>query len=350
MAKGSNYTSERAFFTDSVSGLRVTRLSHYACISTNLYFEMTSFTEDDAHVVFISQRGAGRDAPWDLFRVQTDGMALVQMTERDDLRGIVVCPAIGKVLFQSEGALFGMDMLSLEEESIAEIPGVVCRTHGYSLATIDRAGTTYFGNCLDPKGGEVIFKVDTASGGVDPLLHAEAVNHLHVDPECKTLHFNMLNGYEGRAYLMDTDGGRVRQSGFERFAHHTWFGTTGKMQGTLLPPGKALAIRGERDPEPEILVEGRYYWHSSCSADAEWIVSDTNWPQEGLFLLHVPTGRVTYVCDPRSSCCHPQWTHPHPSLSPGLRYVLFNSDLTGVGQVYLVELTDEFLAAARQPR
>jgi hypothetical protein len=29
-----------------------------------------------------------------------------------------------------------------------------------------------------------------------------------------------------------------------------------------------------------------------------------------------------------------------------MRYVLFNSDLTGVGQVYVAELTDEFLAQA----
>ncbi len=38
--------------------------------------------------------------------------------------------------------------------------------------------------------------------------------------------------------------------------------------------------------------------------------------------------------------------HPHPAISPKLKYVLFNSDMTGVGQVYVAELTEEFLEGA----
>ena len=49
---------------------------------------------------------------------------------------------------------------------------------------------------------------------------------------------------------------------------------------------------------------------------------------------------------PHASCSHPQWTHPHPSLSPNIKYVLFNSDMTGIGQIYLAELTEEFLTQA----
>jgi len=31
-----------------------------------------------------------------------------------------------------------------------------------------------------------------------------------------------------------------------------------------------------------------------------------------------------------------------------MKYILFNSDMTGIGQVYLAELTQEFLAQAAQ--
>jgi hypothetical protein len=31
-----------------------------------------------------------------------------------------------------------------------------------------------------------------------------------------------------------------------------------------------------------------------------------------------------------------------------MRYVLFNSDMTGIGQVYLAELADEFLGKAAE--
>ncbi len=349
MAKGTNYSSERAIFTDPQSGLRITRLTHSACIGSNLYFEMCSFTEDDSHVVLISQRGAGRDVPWDLFRVQTDGMELVQITERDDLSGIVFCPRLGSVLYQSSEELIKLDILSLDEKVVAEVPGERLGTVGYSLATIDLSGSAYFGIRTDPEGGESIFKADVGTGNMNVLHHSDRHNHLHVDPAGKTLQFNSFKDGQWKAHLIDADGRNLRPSCFDQFAHRTWFGSTGKMQGTLLPPGKALALCGEADLEPTILAEDRYYWHSAPSSDAQWIVSDTNWPQEGLYLLHVPTGRVSYVCDPRASCSHPQWTHPHPSLSPGMRHVLFNSDLTGIGQVYLAELTDEFLEQAQQP-
>lgn len=348
MAKGTNYGSERVIVTDPRSGLRVFRLSHGGCIGTNLYFEMGSFTSDERHVVFMSQRGAGRDAPWDLFRVQTDGMELTQVTDRDDLRGIVVCPALDSVFYLSGEELFRTHLLTLEEQAVARVPGGRAGA-GYSLATIDAAGKRYFANCAGPQDGEVLFSVDIASGAVEVLHHSAGQNHLHVDPEGKTLHFNEVAGAAPGSRLIQTDGTYLRPAPFREFAHHTWFGTSGKMQGTLLPPGKAIALRAESDADFTILAEGRYYWHSGVSPDAQWIVSDTNWPQEGIFLLHVPTRRVTYVCDPGNEPSHPQWTHPHPSISPSIRYVLFNSDKTGLGQVYLAELTPEFIAQAQKP-
>ena len=81
MARHTEYHPERFIYHDPVSGLRIIRLTHGPCISTNLYFEMTSFTADETHVAFLAQRYAGRDAPFDLFRVRTDGMELLQLTE-----------------------------------------------------------------------------------------------------------------------------------------------------------------------------------------------------------------------------------------------------------------------------
>ena len=131
-----------------------------------------------------------------------------------------------------------------------------------------------------------------------------------------------------------------------RFAHWTWIGDDFGVQGTLVPPGNAVVTRHGLDEDPVPLTTGRYYWHSGPSLDGEWIISDTNWPQEGLYLIHVPTGSANYVCDTRSIGSHPQWTHPHPSLSPGMRYAQYNSDMTGIGQVYLAELTEDFLQQA----
>ncbi|MDP6125189.1 MAG: hypothetical protein QGH20_05475 [Candidatus Latescibacteria bacterium] len=81
-------------------------------------------------------------------------------------------------------------------------------------------------------------------------------------------------------------------------------------------------------------MEGPYFWHSSASIDGEWIIADTNWPNEGLVLVCVKTRRFKTLLDPQTSAGHPQWTHPHPFLSPDRRFVAFGSDWTGVAQVY----------------
>ena len=347
MAKHSEYTSERALLRDARSGLRIVRLTHGPCISHNLYFEMCSFTSDDSHVVFLSQRYAGRDAPQDLFRCGTDGMGLVQLTDCDDLSGVVVSPATNHVFYQTGNELRKVHIVSLEESVVAEVPAAKpgCAA---SLGAIDRAGTRYFSRTAVAEDRCVLFKVDTASGVVAVLHESESQNHVTVDPAGRCVHFNDLSGGEFRPHFIDAEGTNLREYDFHQFAHHTWFGTQGRMQGTLLPPGQALVTWAEGEAEPTVITKGRYYWHSGCSLDAEWIVADTNWPREGLFLCHVPTGSVNYLCDPKASCSHPQWTHPHPALSPNMKYVVFNSDMTGAGQVYLVELTGEFLEEAKK--
>jgi len=346
MAKGSVCETERVFMTDPRSGVTVTRLTHYSCIAQNLYFEMQSFTLDEAYVTLISQRFAGRDAPWDLYRVRTDGHELVQLTECDDISGIVFSPVKSAFFYQSKGELHRLEIHSLKDDVIAKAPGAK-PVQPRSLATIDDEGRAYIGSVITDKGDAVIFKTDTATGKTDILHSSNFVVHLHVDPQGKNLFF-IDHANDTGPSIMDTDGKNLRLYPFRKFSHHTWFGSTGLMQGTLVPPGNALVTYREGDAEPVILTEGRYYWHSSASRDAQWIVSDTNWPQEGIYLFHVASRTVTYVCDSRSSCSHPQWSHPHPALSPGMKYVLFNSDYSGIGQVYLATLTPEFLDKAAQ--
>jgi len=347
MAKGTVFDPERIVLRDRRSDVNVICLTHHPTITSNLYFEMCSFTRDDRYVVVVAQRLAGREAPWDLLRARTDGLELVQLTDCDDLSGIAICPSRGSVFYQSNGELHELNIVTLDEQTVAKAPGET-PTYPQSLASVDERGEQYFGSCRNADGRALLFRVETATGKLDVLHESDAQNHIHVDPDGRLLRFGDVSEGQIRSLLIDADGAHLRPYPGEHqwLAHCTWFGRTGRMQGTLLPPGQALVTYIEGDEKPTVLTAGRYYWHSSASADAQWIVADTNWPQEGLYLLHVPSGTVTYVCDPQSSCSHPQWTHPHPSLSPGLNYVLFNSDMTGIGQVYLAELTEEFIAQA----
>ncbi|MBI4558740.1 MAG: hypothetical protein HY706_14255, partial [Candidatus Hydrogenedentes bacterium] len=180
MAKGTLHDCERVFFRDPRSGLKITRLTHHPCISMNLYFEMCSFTEDDGHVVFLSQRYAGREAPFDLFRVQTNGMDLVQLTDCDDIGGIAVCPTTDSAYYLTRGELRRVHVKTLEEETIARVPGER-PTAPRSLATIDLKGKRYFGNVVNKEGRGSLFRVDTDTGKVTLIHESDTQNHITVD-------------------------------------------------------------------------------------------------------------------------------------------------------------------------
>ena len=348
MAKGSVYSSERAILRDARSGLRIFRLTHYPTISMCLYFEQCSFTEDEQYVVLFSQRTAGRDAPWDLMRAKSDGTQLVQLTDCDDLTLPTICTGGNCAFYASGGEIRKVDLLSLEEVVIARLPGIpLPRAMAYGAA--DHMGTMYYGVSRDAKDVCSVFGVEVATGKTTTLFEGRSQNHLHVEPGGRTLFFNEILP-EGcyQPYVVNPDGSNLRKFPFRNFAHHTWLGDTGKMQGCLVPPGNGVVLFSEEDEDPMPVASGRYYWHSGASLDGKWIVADTNWPHEGIYMINVATGNATYVCDARSSCSHPQWTHPHPSFSSKLRYVLFNSDYTGIGQAYLAELTDEFLEQAEK--
>ena len=125
------------------------------------------------------------------------------------------------------------------------------------------------------------------------------------------------------------------------FAHATLLGKTSMLQGCGLPPERCIWVV-EEGKEPEKLVQGPYFWHSGASFDGEWIVSDTNFPDQGLQLVHVPTQYFRTLCHPGATEDHVEYGHPHPALSQDGRVAVFRSDRTNVSQVYIAHITDEF--------
>ncbi len=125
------------------------------------------------------------------------------------------------------------------------------------------------------------------------------------------------------------------------FAHSTFLGRSPEIQGCALPPDRAILRLAVGQEKPRRVACGPYFWHSASTLDGEWIVADTNWPDVGLQLVHVPSGRFGTLCFPQSSMGHPQWSHPHPQFSPDGRSVVFTSDATGIPQVFLARVSDE---------
>ncbi len=147
-------------------------------------------------------------------------------------------------------------------------------------------------------------------------------------------------------WTTDEDGGDERFLGPWSFAHATLIGGTSKIQGCGLPPDRCLWVV-EQGKDPYKLVEGPYFWHSGSSYDGQWIASDTNWPDQGIQLVHVPTRHFRTLCQPGATQDHVAFGHPHPTVSQDGSLVLFRSDRTGVPQMYIAHVTDEFRDSIR---
>jgi hypothetical protein len=353
MAKGQTYSMERIQREDPRTGsarkasaraiafLQLTSFPVASWPFPYFYTNLTNgFTADSRTIVFCSLRSCRRDSPFDLFRVDVDGDNLVQLTERDIVGAVVFSGSQRLVYFFDAGTLWSVHLDTFAEEEVAHADvGLQRWSWGY-LSPDDR---WYFVKAVNSKGEYVLLRL--ATDGTDAqIIHVGDDWNLHsIDPRGQGL-FILVPESEGRGLLLVGFSGGVaaRYGRSERFAHSSPLGKSGVFQACAMPPGRAVLTLGVKEGEPKTLVEGPYFWHSSGSLDGEWIIADTNWPNEGLQLVCVETRRFRTLLHPENSAGHPQTTHAHPQFSPDGRFVLFNSDRTGIAQMYVAEIPDEF--------
>jgi oligogalacturonide lyase len=346
MAKGTTYNHERIEFIDARTNVRIMQVTSFPTMSMALPYYGRNFTSDSKTFIFISQREASRDAPWDLFRVGVDGTNLTQLTESEGAAGFVMSPQDDCVYFHRQGVFCRVDINDFREDEIVSLQDVV----RVGSVGISPDGIYYFAQVTTTRNKSGILRVRTDGLGVTFIAEGETGSlALHsVSPGGAGLLVWQMREGKKTWLLIDYEGNEkgVYTSSYD-FAHCTFLGQTERVQGCSLPLERALVHIGLGEENPTIIAQGVYFWHSASSLDGEWIVSDTNWPDEGLQLVHVPTGRYRPLCYPRSSQGHPQWTHPHPQFSPDGRFVLFNSDRTGICQIYLAHVPDELRERVR---
>jgi oligogalacturonide lyase len=342
--RGQTYNSERVFRTDPRGGVTVVQLTSYPRASLNMYFEHNHFTPDGKTIIFLRQRELKPGAPADLYRCDIDGHNMIQLTDDDGIYGIALSRD-GKHAYYMHGTTLkriAMDTFELDE--LLHVPDA---TPG-GVGAAGQTGDGRFLFCtmnVDEQVG--LFRLATDGSGVELLCRAPRLNHVSCDPGHDVVSFGGTINDQHRLWVIDAAGGAPREFPMQRFAHCAWLGRTGRMQGCLLPPGRAIMSMAEGDSEPETIVAGPYFWHSGASLDGEWIVADTNWPDEGLQLVHVPTHSFTYLCDAGAFDGDSWGGHPEPAISPDGSVVVYTSNRTGMPQVYLVYVPDEMKQALR---
>jgi len=355
MGKGWTYHHERIRWTDPDTDVTGWQLTSFPTVSIHLPYAYSNlyngFTADSHTLVFKSRRSASRDAPFDLFRVDIDGTDLTQLTERDYLGGVAVSGADRLVYLFEKGILSTLHLETLEESEIAHtgvgLPDWSDRRippgHEWPWGFLSPDDRWFFTRAMDQQGRPCLIRVATDGSDVATLHVGDDWLPQSIDPAGRGIYIAVRRDGSMDLCLFDFEGRLVNPYGcMDRFAHACPLGDSGWYQACALPPERALLTLQENQGTPGVLAEGPYFWHSSASLDGQWIVADTNWPNEGLQLVCVKTRRFCTLLHPRNSGGHPQSTHAHPKFSPDGRYVAFNSDQTGIGQVYMVEVPEQF--------
>lgn len=367
--------SERMQRIDPHTGIRVIQLTSYPLPAAHFMYDWPSVTPDNQRVLVYCQRFLKRGAPWDIYRVDTDGLNMYQLTQYGEWeepggyygRPWAVLTLDGRYVYvNATNKLFRVDVETGDDELIADLEPF--QEGGYTLGrlTLSASGRRIFvsrsrpvipGEQNDePQNRWVTVDLDTGAADIPAsadgtimscaydvngliVQRGKVVYEIEEKPDGSRTYYNAEGA--GELWVVDEDGGNRRRIGESIYAHSTSLGRRAVMQGCGLPPHRCLWI-GEPGKEPYKLVEGPYFWHSGASFDGEWIVADTNWPDQGLQLAHVPSGHFRTLCHPGASQDHVEYGHPHPLLSQDGRIAVFRSDRTNVSQVYAAYITDEF--------
>jgi len=166
-----------------------------------------------------------------------------------------------------------------------------------------------------------------------------------------------LVGDEGATlYTIDSDGGSQRPLPVGKphtwpvMGHECWIGETGEVLLTItgapademIQRGNLLAA-GPGDAAARVVATGHVYNHPNASRDGRFFVCDTFGNGSPLVVGSMKAGRTHVLCESGASFGSPQYTHAHPYFSPDNRWVIFNSDRTGVPHVYAARVAEGLL-------
>jgi hypothetical protein len=160
-----------------------------------------------------------------------------------------------------------------------------------------------------------------------------------------------LVGEEGATlYLLDiADGKRTTLQVGKPYTtpctgHESWIGDTKEMLLSVSASGDFAAEKGNllgvRAGEPaRVVSKGYRYAHVGTSVCGRYFCCDDGATGD-VVIGSIKTGKNGVVCHSESSFGRAQNTHPHPYLTPDLRWVIFNSDRSGEPQIHAATVPD----------
>ncbi len=354
------------------SGARVTQLTSAPFIHTHIYPEAPIFTPDSRF--FVYARFAALDQPCEYWLCEVGSWHLYRMTDEAPVTGPVIS-ADGEHLYYvweraaQELVLVRRNLWSLDRNEVAVARDV---RRPYVLGTMSPDGRYYATRVMLAGGTAGILRYDVAEREARVIhSHPEIFNaHPQWEPgrgrDILIQHNRggrldergqivRLVGSEGATlYLIDGEGENVRPLAVGTphspriQGHQCWLGRTGRVLATLGGDFEGDGKRGklvtvaEGDEAPTVMAGGPRFCHVSATPDGRYWVCDEN-PSGDIYVGSAETGQFRLLCRSGSVFGSPQYTHPHPFLSPDGRCAFFNSIRSGIPHIHACTIPEGFL-------
>jgi oligogalacturonide lyase len=367
---GTTYPAEWLDITDPRSGIAVKQLTNHRAHSHHLYFTNPGWYDGGRRLLISSDRGNRTN----LFGMDLESGEITQITNLDPLsptNSVVFLQATVNPTRAEAYFWYGYDAVAID-------------LHTYKTHTIWTRPETHFGsmmNCsadglyvcagitedlsahfkIDYLRGYVgfdetweygpdsrIVKIPIDGGQTDTIRQENTwIGHVNTSPTQPSVltfcHEGPWEKVDNRIWGMDIDSGeawhiRPREVDSENIGHEYWHADgihVGYHGGR--PDGSRLFGRIRFDNSDKLEVQFPHETGHIHSNDFDLIVGDGGnevrlWKWNGT-AFNGP--RV--LCEHRSSG-HIQQTHVHPRFTPDGSHVLFTSDVSGYGNVYLAKV------------
>ena len=355
-------------WTDPDSGATVVQLTSRAVTSSNVHMEQR-FASADGNRIVIQRFPFGR--PPEVWVCDLSRRLMLRIGEGKALSASHSRNAVYYVVLgddESKARLTRLDLTDLSTRVAFRFDRNQAPRKG-AVSPDER----WFVDGPFPVGDDVyrLTRIDLRNGKADTLCEIRDMwnPHLQIDPgnpRRLLVQINRSGELAGSAAgatlaLVDVATGDVKPLPVGRpntpllSGHETWAGRSGRVIFTIAPSGpkSPLTDRGvyaisPGDDEARPIALGQPFNHLAVSDDGRFFIVDHHRTQE-IFVGSIASGRFGKLCESRTRQGRPQTSHAHPYLTPDNRHVIFNSNVTGIAQVYAARIPDDFLQEIDAP-
>lgn len=370
------YASEKRSYKDRISGANVTQLTNYLGHSNHAYFTNNGWWDNNRRLLFCGDRQNASN----LFSIEIESGEISRLTdfpagnsERPHFSNDVN-PKRPEVYYTVGNKLYALDLLTLESRFLFE-PQPGFNLHGglvgadgkytYAVLMEDLSDRIYANLSASYVGMRDIFhanpdcrlvRIDTENGGGEVLWQENCwIGHVNPSPTQPTMltfcHEGPWQMVDHRIWFMDTRTCRPvklrpRKMEGEKVGHEYWYADGLHVGYQAHKPGMGsyfgvVDYDGSNEREaPCVPFPSPDHIHSN---DFNLIVSDSGKSIKLYRFNGKDFDEARVLCMHDGSFFYGSH-HPHPRFTADGRQVLFNSNVSGYCQIYLVDVPEDVQA------